>query len=262
MNDLRNSKRPQNFLGFFYSLRYLLRLRGCLKVLFIGSLVAAVLAMNSCAYFTKKYYTNPEMIYAKLGDSIVYDALIVPGFPHYKDSTTAVIYQRVNWAVYLFNKGIAKYIIFSGGAVHTPYVEAKIMALYAEKLGVPASQIFVEDQAEHSVENIYYGSRLGMSEGLKTFAVATDVVQSSFLYSINNHRFEMDVDFLPIVMDSLLKYIQPLPVIEADLARKAEFIALKDREGLFKRLGGTKGRPVKRMLKKERKAAKALLKED
>lgn len=212
--------------------------------------------VHGCAYFSKKYYTNPDLHYAQLKDKKPYDAIIIPGFPHYKDSTTAVIQTRVNWAVYLYNRGIAKNIIFSGGAVHTPYVEAKIMALYAEKMGIPLEHIFIEDSAEHSVENIYYSIQLGRRNGLETFALGTDVVQSSFLYSINNHRFEMAVDFIPIVTDSLYPLMLPLPAIEEQQALKANFVALKEREGLFKRLKGTKGKTVKKRLKAERKAQK------
>ena len=220
----------------------------------IGLSFCAIL--NSCAYFSRKYYTNPEQLYDSLTATDRYDAIIVPGFPHFKDSTTLVIYQRVNWAVYLYQKGITQNIIFSGGAVHTPFVESKIMALYAEKMGVPPEHIFIEDQAEHSTENVYYSSRLGMRNGFERFAVATDVVQSSFLYSINNHRFEMEVDFLPIVMDSLNKYAQALPYIAQDSALQVDFVPLKERESFLKRLWGTRGQQVKKKLKAERKAAK------
>ena len=67
----------------------------------------------------------------------------------------------------------------------------------------------------------------------------------------------MEVDFLPIVMDSLNKVIQPLPKINEEEVEVSDFTPLKDREGLIKRLWGTRGTRVKKALKAERKAAKA-----
>ncbi len=221
-----------------------------LVLIFVG-----VLSVN-CNYLTKKYYTNPEENFSKLKSKTPYDAIIIPGFPHYKDSTTMVIKARVNWAVYLYNSGFAKNIIFSGAAVYTPYIEAKIMSLYAEKMGIPSEHIFIENQAEHSIENIYYSCLLGKNKGFKTFALASDVVQSSFLKSINQHRYEMEIDFLPIVMDSLLPVSKNLPNINQQDAFVVNFISLPDRKKLFTRLKGTKGKKVGKLLKAEKKLSK------
>ena len=222
----------------------------------ISLFLALAILSVSCNYLTKKYYTNPEVNFSKISTNNPYDAIIIPGFPHYKDSTTKVILGRVNWAVYLYQKGYAKNIIFSGSAVYTPYVEAKIMALYAEKIGVPSERIFIENQAEHSVENIYYSLKLGEKQGFKTFALASDVVQSSFLKSINEHRYKMEVDFLPIVMDSLLPTIKPLPQIIQEEAFVQNFKSLPERKNLYQRMKGTKGKKVGKLLLVEKKTSK------
>ncbi|MBK6774437.1 MAG: YdcF family protein [Flavobacteriales bacterium] len=70
---------------------------------------------------------------------------------------------RVHWAVHLFKEGVARNIIFSGGAVYTPYVEAEIMSLYAQELGVPAKHCFLDPIAEHSTENIFMVGRRDVS---------------------------------------------------------------------------------------------------
>ena len=91
-----------------------------------------------------------------------YDVIIVPGYPYTEtDSTWNNVHKiRVEWANYLYQKGYTKNIIFSGGAVYSPYVESRIMKLYAEQLEIPSENIFTEESAEHSTENVYYSYRL------------------------------------------------------------------------------------------------------
>ena len=96
-----------------------------------------------------------------------YDAIIVPGFPHENGEWSSVTKMRVYWAAYLYKKGVAKNVIFSGGSVYTPYVEAKIMSLYAQKLGIPAENIITEEKAEHSSENLYYSYKLAKKSGFE-----------------------------------------------------------------------------------------------
>jgi len=50
----------------------------------------------------------------------------------------------VLWASFLYKQGVIRNIIFSGGAVYTPYYEAKVMGLYAQRLGIPKEHIFYE----------------------------------------------------------------------------------------------------------------------
>ncbi len=61
-----------------------------------------------------------------------YDAIIVPGVPYDGKHWSETMRNRVQWSIYLYKKGIAKNIIYSGSAVYTEYEEAKIMALYGE----------------------------------------------------------------------------------------------------------------------------------
>jgi hypothetical protein len=52
---------------------------------------------------------------------------------------------RVCWSKYMFDKGIAKNVIYSGGAVYSPYCEAEILALY-NKAFVPNFKSLPERQ--------------------------------------------------------------------------------------------------------------------
>jgi hypothetical protein len=69
------------------------------------------------------------------------------------------------------------------------------------------------------------------------------------MYSINNQRFKIPVDFIPIVPDSLACMKPVKPDIDQDSAFVKDFISIIDRESLFKRLRGTRGRKVDKMMK-------------
>src|SRR5690606_38309843 len=94
-----------------------------------------------------------------------FDAIIVPGVPYDGVHWSETMMARVKWSKYLYDKGYAKNIIYSGSAVYTPYVEADIMALYAQSMGIPEEHIFSETRAEHSTENVYYSYRLAKEHG-------------------------------------------------------------------------------------------------
>ncbi len=68
-----------------------------------------------------------------------FDVVIVPGIPFRNGRWNDTMKGRVLWSYALYKSGIAKNIIYSGGAVYTPYYEARIMGLYALQLGIPAT---------------------------------------------------------------------------------------------------------------------------
>ena len=225
-----------------------------LTFLFVGACIA--FSMTGCFIIRNNFYTDPEECYAA-AEKKSFDAVIVPGFPH--DTAKGwdrIVKGRVYWAVFLYNKGIAKNIIFSGSAVYTPYVESKVMALYAEQLGIPKEHIFVETQAEHSTENLYYSYQLGKAQGFQDMALATDPVQSSFLVSYKRKFKLKDLYFVPILYDTLKAMEKTDPVINCEGAYIKDFVPLTEREGLIKRVRGTGGRKIKKILRTERREAR------
>src|SRR5690606_35560944 len=106
-----------------------------------------VLAIEGCVSYRKR----PTKLYSQMvEDHKVYDAGIVPGVPFKNGQWDSIMKGRVLWADFLYKKGIVRNLIFSGGAVYSPYYEARIMGLYALQLGIPEAHIFYETQAEHS----------------------------------------------------------------------------------------------------------------
>jgi uncharacterized SAM-binding protein YcdF (DUF218 family) len=194
---------------------------------------------------------SPEKKYESVVRNAPFDAVIVPGFPHQKDNWSMVVKCRVYWAVYLYNEGITKNIIFSGSAVYTPYVESEIMALYAEQMGVPREHIFVETKAEHSSENLYYSYVLARENGFQSVAVASDAIQCGFLKRFKRKFKLNDVQFIPIVYEDLQLNECPDPHINDQEAYVAGFVPLKERESFLMRYRCTHGYKVKKLMQQQ-----------
>jgi hypothetical protein len=201
------------------------------------------LALHLSSCITPK--KGPRKAYAHAtSNKMKFDAIIVPGIPFDNGAWDSVMKARLIWAWVLYKNGIAENIIFSGGAVYSPYPEAKIMSIYAQKLGIPKEHIFCETQARHSTENVYYSYQLAQQEGFKSLALATDPFQSSLLKGFTRRRFATPVYHLPFITDTLGKYNYLNPVLESidyEHEKQKNFISIRDTEGLFKRLGGTLG---------------------
>lgn len=173
-----------------------------------------------------------------------FDAIIVPGVP-YQDEWSEVMRLRILWAKFLYDKGYTKNIIFSGGAVHTPYIESRVMGLYAQALGIPNSSIYTEEKAEHSTENVYYSYYVARQQGFKNIGLATDPYQTNNLKSYIR-KYKLDVKILPILFDTVLVMDKSEPKIDPSVARTddSSFVPLKKREGFFKRIKGTMGKNI------------------
>jgi uncharacterized SAM-binding protein YcdF (DUF218 family) len=195
-------------------------------------------------YGCKLIFIDPPEYFERASINKPYDAIIVPGVPFENGAWSSVMKGRVLWSWYLYKNGFAKNVIYSGSSVYTPFVEGKIMAMYAEKLGIPKENIFSETHAEHSTENVYYGYKLGQHLGFKSMALATDPFQTKTLLSYIK-KLKISMPVIPMVyerMDSL-KYDEP--VIDTMQAYVTPFTSITEREGFWKRLRGTMGKRIK-----------------
>lgn len=155
-----------------------------------------------------------------------YDVVIVPGYPYYDSAPPfPLLACRMNWVKELYDKGIAKNIIFSGGAIHTPYVEAKVMKIISDTLGIPQAHVFMEDKAPHSYQNVTYSNKLAKQLGFKKIAIATDPYQ--FAYMSLFLGAAPGVGILTFSPDSAeaKKYFQPLPYFNPRDAFVKDFVA-------------------------------------
>src|ERR1043165_1585549 len=86
------------------------------------------------------------------------DVIIVPGLPLYGGQWDTLLKARIIWSDFLYKKGIASKVLYSGNAVYTKWKEGPSMALYAAQLGISNDHILIDTIAEHSTENLYYGN--------------------------------------------------------------------------------------------------------
>jgi uncharacterized SAM-binding protein YcdF (DUF218 family) len=173
-----------------------------------------------------------------------FDAVIVPGIPFKNGGWDSVMKARVIWSWVLYKNGYVKNIIFSGGAVYSPYTEAKIMGLYAQQLGVPANHIYYDTQARHSTENVYYSYLMAKQLGFKSLALGTDPFQSFMLRGFTRKRFGTPIFHMPFVTDTLAVYNYLNPKIDPKPAQVDSFSSITKDEGFFKRFRGTMGRDI------------------
>ena len=195
-------------------------------------------------YGCKILFLDPPAYFDQAVAGKPYDAIIVPGVPFENGAWSRVMKGRVLWSYYLFKNGFTKNVIYSGSSVYTPFVEGKIMALYAEKLGIPREHIFSETHAEHSTENVYYGYRMGVNLGFKRMALATDPFQTKTLLSFIR-KLKINMPVIPMVYDKLDSMEVVNPAIDSMQAYVTPFIPLPEREGFWKRLRGTMGKRIK-----------------
>ncbi|MCF8258987.1 MAG: YdcF family protein, partial [Flavobacteriales bacterium] len=184
-----------------------------------------------------------------------YDAIIVPGFPFDDQDGQMNTFQRMRlfWAYHLYSTGETKNIIVSGSAVHTPYVEAEIFALYLKELGVDPHHIIIENRAEHSTENVFYSMELARHHGFERVAVATDPMQSRMIAFLLR-KADVPVDYLPTDIATIARtYWSRFDTrIDGSPAFVSNFVPLKVREERKERMKGTRGEKYFERLEEER----------
>jgi len=207
------------------------------KLIFV---IVLSLLFSNCSLFVP----GSSKLYARsLKKHPQYDVVIVPGFPFNEPEWEMQSLLRIIWSVHLYKRGIVKNIIYSGAAVYTPYVEAKVMKQYAVALGVPEEHVFTEEKAEHSTENAWYGYLLAKQKGFKTIALASDPFQTRLLYRFIKKRTR-GVEFLPTILDTVHTLSHVAPPIEYKHLRVENFVPITERQNKWKRWRGTQGKNI------------------
>jgi uncharacterized SAM-binding protein YcdF (DUF218 family) len=103
-----------------------------------------------------------------------FDVLIVLGYPADADGNpTPTELERVTEAVHEYERGVAPRMIFTGGAAHNRFVEARVMARVAEAQGIPAAAIEEEPEARNTIENACDSLRVMRSHGWESAEVVS-----------------------------------------------------------------------------------------
>ncbi|MGN6351802.1 MAG: ElyC/SanA/YdcF family protein [Parafilimonas sp.] len=207
------------------------------------SFILIFLVLCGCSYSSK---TSKRMLDSS--EQLVCDIIIVPGIPF--DSAVGkwgdIMKARVYWSKYLLDNGVARNVMYSGSSVYTPYYEARIMALYAEAIGINKKNIYTETLAKHSTENIYYGYRKAKQLGFKKIGLATDPFQAKMLSSFVQKKVSPEVEIIPIIFDTL-KAMEPQmidPAIDYSKAYNKNFVPITQSENFWQRMQGTMGNRI------------------
>lgn len=199
--------------------------------------LTAGIIFQSCGYSK----STTKQMYERIEDS-VYDIIIVPGMPLQKGKFGRLLKARLDWSKYLYDKGIAKNVMYSGSAVYTPFYEAKVMAIYAKEIGIPEENIYGETKAEHSTENLYYSYMLAKKLGFKKIALATDPYQAKQLALFAKRKMKNDIDIIPVDFEKLEQMrVYPVNNLEYSQAKAEEFTSITERKNFFQRMKGTLG---------------------
>jgi uncharacterized SAM-binding protein YcdF (DUF218 family) len=198
-----------------------------------------ILLIGGCVLFIP----SSQKLYNIASKEKPFDAIIVPGVPFRSGTMDSIMKARVYWSFFLYKKGIAKNVIYSGSAVYTPYIESKIMAMYGIALGIDKEHVFSETEAQHSVENLYYSYKLARKKGFKNIALATDPVQSALLASFAKAHTP-SVTLIPIIFDTIRAMNISKPNIEAYRAFVPNFVPLPNKQSFWERFKGTRGKNI------------------
>lgn len=203
-------------------------------------------ALLSCALTLLCSYEEPKekKISKKEKDIKTFDVIIVPGVPYQDPAVKFVLKSRILWAKYLFDTQKTKNIIFSGSSVYTPYVEADIMKIYSDSLGIPSANVYRETQAEHSTENIYYSVMMAKKLGFTKIAIATDRYQAMFLNMYLKKNFP-EISVIPIDYRKIDMFGDNWPEIDETPAYVENFVSLLERENKATRFKGSMGKNIK-----------------
>lgn len=189
---------------------------------FVFSLVMVVALFNSCTLPERVTRANKKYL-----KNAPYDVVIVPGYPYKSNDQYKMLFNiRVFFAKELYEKGLTKNIIFSGGAAHTPYMEGRIMKTIADSLGLPAEHTFVEEKSMHSTENAKYGTKMARKMGFKKIAIATDPYQFSYMTLILRF-FAPRTKILTFPPDQMPDYNKPLPLVDSTDAFVKDFVPIE-----------------------------------
>ena len=103
------------------------------------------------------------------------DAAIILGAAVWEGSTPSPsMYARVKEGVKLYQNGLVKKLLVSGGLGRIPPTEAEVMADLAVSLGVPREDILLEQQSSSTEENLKFSKIIGEREGFNTYLIVTD----------------------------------------------------------------------------------------
>lgn len=103
------------------------------------------------------------------------DAIIVLGAAAYDARPSPVFAERIRHGIDLYQRGLAKHLIFTGGFGNgARFSESQVAQRYALKHGVPGQAILIETQSRTTHQNLQQAAVLMKANGFKRAIIVSD----------------------------------------------------------------------------------------
>lgn len=103
------------------------------------------------------------------------DAIVVLGAAQYNGRPSPVLQARLDHALDLYDRGLARHLIFTGGTgVGDTVSEAEVSRRYAMSKGVPAAAIMTERDGLTSAQSVRAAGALMAAAGLESALLVSD----------------------------------------------------------------------------------------
>lgn len=103
------------------------------------------------------------------------DVIIVLGAAAYDARPSPVFAERIRHGIDLYQRGLAKHLIFTGGfGTGARFSESQVAQRYALKHGVPRQAILIETRSRTTHQNLQQAAALMKANGFKRAIVVSD----------------------------------------------------------------------------------------
>ena len=103
------------------------------------------------------------------------DVILVLGAAEYRGKPSPVLERRLNHALLLYLKGLAPYILTTGGAGGDPvYTEGEVGRAYLTERGVPSEAVLVEPRGSTTAQSIEAAAEIMHRSNLNSCIVVSD----------------------------------------------------------------------------------------
>lgn len=162
------------------------------------------------------------------------DVVIIPGCPARPDgSLSACQWQRAIWGAELWEGGVTRAFVTSGGAVQNRFIEAEGIRAGMVALGVPEAVVHLETQAMHTDENAGYGLRVAEALGFERVGFASHGGQARGMRVMAKGWGEPAMA-LPMDLPRVIRrYHQGVPAVVVEPVPASEWLPRAEREKLI-----------------------------
>lgn len=113
--------------------------------------------------------------YAKIDETCEADVAIILGAGTNDGEVTPVFRERIHHGIWLYHNGYVKKLIFTGGyGKGNKQSDSATAKEYACSLGIPETDILIEEKSVITQENINYAKSLMEENNLKTALIVSD----------------------------------------------------------------------------------------